>query len=606
MEAKTTQTRLPPDLPQRDEAEQEAFFTGMRDLALAAGDRAGVVEHWFDIAGCIVRVAFAGHALADLFVGALAHLRTAPVPRPAATLHVWDTASTGVEALLPPCTRAAFTDRGDIWGFASERFRSAFHWAEFSVALMDTGTGEGVYWVQAAEDLPYWAKASPMRTLFHWLMERTGRQLLHAAAVGDANGAVLITGKGGVGKSTMALACLGAGMCYIGDDYIVIGLEPEPRVYSLYNTAKLAVEHMAVFPGLAAQVSNHGSGDEKSVLSLHPDFDGQIVRSLPLRAVLTPRISPVAETSFVPIATAVLARAAAFTTLSQLPHAGRRTQAVIDTMLDHVPGLEVRVGSDLDQIPSAVRGLLAHSLDELKAMASDAAATAVRHRPLVSVIIPTFNGAHFLPDAIASVLRQHYPALEIIVVDDASSDEIEVAVQALPVDVRFFRQEYNMGPAAARNRGIKDASGELIAFLDVDDMWTDNNLHTMADALMADPALDVALAFGQLVYPNPRTGELVYMGSPDESFPYYIGCGLYRREVFRRIGLFDESLRFGEDLDWYNRANETGLRIEVIRQVALLVRRHGGNMTHGKSLVELNKLRVFKKALDRRRAAQRP
>ena len=271
-------------------------------------------------------------------------------------------------------------------------------------------------------------------------------------------------------------------------------------------------------------------------------------------------------------------------------------------MLERLPGLLVQPGSAIERIPAALRELLALPPDERAALAAPAAPAA--SRPLVSVIVPTFNGAHFLPEAVASILRQNHPALDIIVVDDHSTDDTAAAVAALPVDVRCFRQDSNLGPAAARNRGIKDAAADFIAFLDVDDLWPEGNLSTMLDAMLADPAIDVMLGMGQLVREHPQTGELVYTGNPEESFQYYIGSALYRREVFQRIGLFDESLRFGEDHDWFNRAREAGLRIERTHQISLLVRRHNGNMTRGKSLVELNQLRVLKKMLDRRRAAQ--
>ncbi len=587
------------DTPWRGEAEQAAFFDGMRARALAAEAAAGGIEHWFDIAGTCVRIVFAGPALAACFTGALAHLRVAAAGTAAATLHVWDSASTGVAALPPPCTHACFTDRGDIWGFGSARYRSAFHWSEFALALLDNVTAEGVYWVRDAADLPYWTRASPMRSLFHWLMEREGKQLLHAAAVGDAGGAVLITGKGGLGKSTMALACLQGGMTYLGDDYVVVGLQPEPRVFSLYSTAKLDPGQMAAFPALAAQVSHPGAAGEKSVLSLYPAFAARIARGLPLRAVLTPRIRPEPETRFGPIARAALARAGAFTTMTQLPHAGAHTQALIDALLDRVPGLEVRPGANMAAIPEAVTDLLANPA---AFAAAEAETGLTRPRPLVSVIIPVFNGARFLPEAIASVMRQTYPALEIIIVDDGSRDAIDAAVASLPVAARFLRNPCNLGPAAARNRGIAEATGALIAFLDVDDLWTDNNLNLLVDALAANPRCGLALGQRQIVFQEAGTGPLTYMGSPLESFPYSIECGLFRRAAFDRVGRFDESLRFGEDIDWFKRAAEAGVLIAQVDQVSCLNRRHGGNMTSGKSLREMNTLHVMKKAIDRRRA----
>ena len=78
-------------------------------------------------------------------------------------------------------------------------------------------------------------------------MEASGRQLVHAAAVGTDEGALLITGRGGVGKSTTALACLEAGMQFLGDDYVVVGLDPEPQVYRLYGSAKLTSNSSSAF-----------------------------------------------------------------------------------------------------------------------------------------------------------------------------------------------------------------------------------------------------------------------------------------------------------------------------------------------------------------------
>jgi GT2 family glycosyltransferase len=97
-------------------------------------------------------------------------------------------------------------------------------------------------------------------------------------------------------------------------------------------------------------------------------------------------------------------------------------------------------------------------------------------------------------------------------------------------------------------------------------------------------------------------GEFEYVGNPRENFPHYIAAALYRRAAFQKVGLFDVELLFGEDSDWFTRASEIGLAIERIDQITLLVRRHDQNMTLGKTMVELNPLRSFKKALDRRRA----
>jgi GT2 family glycosyltransferase len=430
-------------------------------------------------------------------------------------------------------------------------------------------------------------------------MELNGKQLLHAAAVGNADGAVLIAGKGGAGKSTTALSAIVEGMIYAADDYLIVGLEPEPTVYSLYSTAKLNPDQMEKFPELAPFVTNERFlGEQKAVMQLFPHFTHQIALSMRLRAVLTPRFGDGEETSFVPASPLLLQRAASFTTMSQLPYAGRQTNAFIHRMIERVPGFEIVLGTNLKGVVRAIEDFLGKPDEGNAAMTTPV--SSADDLPLVSVIVPIYNGAAFLKDATEVILSQNYPSIEIIVVDDGSTDEIDDVVTSLPVEIRYFKQE-NAGAAAARNRGIKDTSGDLIAFLDVDDLWPENNLRVLVDRLRANPDIAVVHGYGQLMECDTRTGRYEYVGNPSESFPFYIGAGLYRRTAFERVGLFDSDLKFGEDTDWFNRAYEANIGLLRVPEVTLLVRRHGKNMTNGKSLAELNTLRVFKKQLDRKR-----
>ncbi len=588
------------------EEAQVEFFDAVLQRALQAEHSSGALTHYLDLAGTLVELVFAGDRLARRFMPALAHLGVAPERSPDIRFHVWDSASTGVAMIPPPCKHDCFTDRGDIWGMASERIKSAFHWSEYSVNLMDLERRRAIFWVRAEAELPYWTTASPLRTLFHWWMEQNGGQLLHAAAVGTEDGALLITGKGGVGKSSVALSCLEAGMRYVADDYLVVRLDPEPRVFSLYGTAKLDPEQTQQFPWLRPFVAHEGSGaDEKAVLRLFPEFTEQLARSLPLKAIATPRFVPQPATSFAATEGVRLERAAAFTTMSQLPHAGRTTHRFIKRLVAELPGLELRLGHELQRIPGAIRELLRQPSDELwRTSRGREPKEFLASRPLISVIIPVYNGARFLEEAVGNILGQNYDALELIVVDDGSTDDIAAVLGRLPVDVRYFRQD-NAGAGAARNRGIKDASGDLIAFLDVDDLWPDENLNILSSCLAGDPALDLVHGRGQLTRYSGGAGIGEYLGNPRESFPCYIGAGIYRRQAFEKVGLFDPELRFGEDTDWFNRAMECGLRMARLDEVTLFVRRHEANMTRGKSLVERNMIRVLKKQLDRRSAGQR-
>jgi hypothetical protein len=520
--------------------------------------------------------------------------------------NIWDSASTGVGVPAPPCPRSHFTDRGDIWGMESARILSAFHWMECSIALMDTATLEAIYWVDDAAAMPYWSYASPLRTLLHWALQRFDRQLLHAAVVGTEHGGVLITGKGGIGKSTTALVCLEAGLTYLGDDYVVVALDPVPCAYSLYCTAKLNEDQAERLPGLQKlrnpSIGPRGHAEpEKVVFQLYPDWKGSIGHRIPLRAILLPVISDQEATSFGPAGEYATQRSAAFTTLSHLPRAGRWSQAFINRVCNALPSFELRLGRDLSAIPSAIQAFLA----DVPAR-SLLGPTVPEVAPLISVIIPVFNGVTFLHGAVRSILAQDYRSLDINIIDDGSTEDIAAAVRTLPVEVRLFRRG-NSGPAAARNFGIREATGEFVAFLDVDDEWPAGNLHHMSVVLQKTPGLDIVIGHGQLVRLDAADGQEIFVGSPLESFQWYIAAALFRREVFSKIGLFDETLRFGEDVDWFKRAQEAGLGIERLPQISLLVRRHEGNMTRGKSMVGLNALRVLKKQLDRRRGvAQGP
>ena len=222
----------------------------------------------------------------------------------------------------------------------------------------------------------------------------------------------------------------------------------------------------------------------------------------------------------------------------------------------------------------------------------------------MSVIIPVYNGARFIAAAIQSIVAQEYGSLEIIVVDDGSTDETAGIVARLDVDVRYVFQE-NAGPGAARNRGIRDASGDLIAFLDADDLWTPGSLRFLLNRLLEDPELDVVHGYARLFRDGASNGGLDFL-NPDEVFPYYIGAGLYRRRAFEKAGLFEDRLRFSEDTEWYWRAAELGLRVDRLQGITLMVRRHEHNMTKGKTVADLQMLRVFKLMLDRRRAAAAP
>jgi hypothetical protein len=583
---------------QKTETEQLQFFEACLQRFILAAGRTGEVKRFYNLAGTVVCLNFAGNAMLPWLTPALEHLRAKEVTDPAATIHVWDAMSTGVEMVPPPCAGADFTDRGDIWGFNSKRIKTAFHWSEYSVNVMDMETGTGVYWVKNPYAFPYWVFSSPFRTQFHWLMESKGCQLLHAAAVGTAGGAVLIPGKGGAGKSNTALTCLEKGFYYLGDDYVIVRKDPVPVVFSLYSTAKVNFEDLPGFPSMKVHVQKPiREGQEKAVMFLQPGFGDRIVSEMPLKAILTPKIEKQEQTSIRAVSFWPVMQAMSFTTMSQLPGVGAHTHEYLSEFTSRLPCFSLVLGSDREDVARSVAGVIANPGQSGQEMNIPAAG---QQDPLITVIIPVYNSEQFIGEAVNNVLSQNYPAIELIIVDDGSTDRTRSIIEQMPHDIRYFHQP-NAGPASARNRAIKDASGEFIAFLDADDLWPENNLRLLVAEMISDPAAEVVRGYAQL-FRHIGNGKVEYLGNPKDSFSDYIGAGLYRRSVFQKTGLFDPVLKFGEDTDWFNRAREMKVNIKRLDMVTLLVRRHGKNMTEGKTMLELNALKVFKKALDRSRA----
>lgn len=567
------------------------FVAAMLDAARQAEAAGEVTVQRLEIAGVRIDIRYGGRTLHDAISPALAHLEVGS-GEPEVVIRAWDTPSTGVAVPPSPVESTRLTFRGDIAGFDDPRYRTAFQWSEYSISAFDVAAGEASYWVADPAKLPYWSKSSPMRTMLGWVLAEHGVQLLHAAAVGTEHGAVVISGPGGTGKSTTSLTALEAGLDYLGDDYVAVTLDP-PTVHSLYATAKIAdLQHPAAqrYPKVPPS-----PGDEKGVLQLHPEASALLRRSAPLLAVLTPEIADQEHSEVVGVDRARVEQAVAFTTLAQLPHAGREARERMRRLLDTVPAGLLRLGRDRASVADAIR-------EVIRDPAASATPPQTDDLPFVSVVVPVRNGAHFLPKAIESIVLQSYPHLEIVLVDDGSQDAVLTALEDLPIDLRV-RQQEPAGPATARNTGIEMATGDLIAFLDIDDRWPPGALHALVAEWMREPA-PVVIGRGEIVELDLDDWSERAMPTADV-YPWYIASAIFERGIFDRVGLFDPEMVYGEDTDWFRRFEEAGESFRRIEQTTLVVRRHGGNMTEGRNLVELYVVRAVKKALDRKRARER-
>jgi glycosyltransferase involved in cell wall biosynthesis len=222
---------------------------------------------------------------------------------------------------------------------------------------------------------------------------------------------------------------------------------------------------------------------------------------------------------------------------------------------------------------------------------------------LVSAVIPVYNREDFLAEAIESALGQEGVRIEVVVVDDGSTDGTPATARGFREQVVYLRQE-NAGPPAARNRGVNAARGEYLAFLDSDDLWPPERCRLLLERLEVCPKAGGAM--GRLQYiPLEATRSARFAEArrgAEPVFGYNLGACLFRAETFRGVGGFDATMTQADDWDWFVRARERGVRIERIEQVTLINRRHAGNLSNLREEGNHYALLMLKKALERRRA----
>ncbi len=226
----------------------------------------------------------------------------------------------------------------------------------------------------------------------------------------------------------------------------------------------------------------------------------------------------------------------------------------------------------------------------------------MREPLLISVVIPAYNADRYLGAALDSVLAQSYRRLDIIVVDDGSTDRTAEVVRGFGSAVRYDYQPHG-GISTAVNHGIELSRGECLAFLDADDLWTSEKLTLQMAVLEANPELEAVFgAVECFLSPELDAESRRKLVCPAGLLRVQMKPAmLIRRASFSRIGLFDPGLRIGEFIDWQARALDQGLRTATLPQLVLRRRIHGANTTLRESHSKTDYVRIARAALLRRR-----
>ncbi|MCJ7626508.1 MAG: glycosyltransferase [Anaerolineaceae bacterium] len=219
----------------------------------------------------------------------------------------------------------------------------------------------------------------------------------------------------------------------------------------------------------------------------------------------------------------------------------------------------------------------------------------------ISVIMPVYNGERYITEAIKSVLDQSYPVFEIIIIDDGSTDRTREIIDQYKDPVKYVYKEHS-GLAATLNRGISEVQGEIISFLDADDIWSENKLE-LQTPLINDPRVDMVFGYmHQFISPELTEEEKSRIYCPDGPIPGYSSdLILVKKETLTQVGLFSANYQVGEFIDWYMRAKNLGLKSLMLPDVLVKRRLHKRNMTGQDTNTKMDYVRIIKANLDRRR-----
>ncbi|HMQ53549.1 MAG TPA: glycosyltransferase family A protein [Anaerolineae bacterium] len=221
----------------------------------------------------------------------------------------------------------------------------------------------------------------------------------------------------------------------------------------------------------------------------------------------------------------------------------------------------------------------------------------------ITVIIPVYNAALYLAEAMTSVLTQTHPPDEVLVIDDGSTDDSAAIARRFEARVQLVQQP-NQGAAASRNRGVALAQGQVLAFLDADDVWLPDKLARQLAALTTTPAPDIILGQVEQFRSPDLPAEIHFADEGRVMNGLHVGAMLIPAGSFQQVGPFRSDLAVGEFIDWYSRAMAHSLSSLILPEVVMRRRLHGQNLMRRTQSVAGSYLKLLREAAARHKEAR--
>lgn len=223
--------------------------------------------------------------------------------------------------------------------------------------------------------------------------------------------------------------------------------------------------------------------------------------------------------------------------------------------------------------------------------------------PLISVILPVFNTEKYVAEAIESVLNQSYTNIELICINDGSTDRSIEILKSYGSKIILIDSKENCGIGETRNKGIRIAKGDYIAFMDADDIWNEKKLETQLKAFEQNPTLAISFShMGCFISPElPEEIKKLRYCPPGTQPGYISATAMIKASSFHKVGLFKPEWRVGEFVDWYARAKEIGLQAAIVPDVFLRRRIHDTNTGVRARDARVDYIKILRASLQRKK-----
>ncbi len=324
------------------------------------------IKKTYAIAGKTICLNFYSKILFEKMSRAFSHIEEDAVNSPDLTVCIWDSVSTNTHLASPWVNQSEYTYPREVNAktINVDSFLGIYLHGEETLNLYDEKNNTAYFWTHNAECLLYRISGSPLRSILNWFLSKEGVHLMHGAAVSTKGKSILLSAKGGSGKSTTALSCLFSDMEFLGDDYVTIKSGDVITTHSIFNSVKIfSLSLDKTFPALKEKIWNKNDvalEKEKAIVFLSELFPQHIIREAPLHAIMIPVIKDIKKTKIVPARKLDTMIAMMPATLFQFSFIPSNKMAELRSIVERTPCYFLELGGDIPGVPDVIKSFLSH------------------------------------------------------------------------------------------------------------------------------------------------------------------------------------------------------------------------------------------------------